>query len=220
MPPVPASLVAALAVHPRLADAAFFWDSDRKNALASREEVLRDVVYQRGLGSLFDKSQRIGRLAGWLAKELDSDKDTVERAAQLAKCDLVTGMVGEFPDLQGIMGRYYAISGGEPDAVADAIEISTATVRNIWQNLFGAFIYNSLGIPVAAGILYPLDRLATDLSRELDRVRVVGHDGGQHVLDVVCLAFGVDVVCGALHGEQLCQATQDVRRELAGYPIV
>ena len=108
-------------IRPRLADAAFFWDSDRKKTLASREEVLRDVVYQRGLGSLFDKSQRIGRLAGWLAKELDSDKDTVERAAQLAKCDLVTGMVGEFPDLQGIMGRYYAISGGEPDAVADAI---------------------------------------------------------------------------------------------------
>ena len=108
-------------IRPRLADAAFFWDSDRKKALASREEMLRDVVYQRGLGSLFDKSQRIGRLAGWLAKQLDGDKDTVERAARLAKCDLVTGMVGEFPDLQGIMGRYYAMSSGEPDAVADAI---------------------------------------------------------------------------------------------------
>ena len=58
-------------IRPRLADAAFFWDSDRKKALASREELLRDVVYQRGLGSLFDKSQRIGRLAGWLAEELD-----------------------------------------------------------------------------------------------------------------------------------------------------
>ena len=108
-------------IRPRLADAAFFWDSDRKKTLASREEALRDVVYQRGLGSLFDKSHRTGRLAHWLAGKLNADGETVSRAAQLAKCDLVTGMVGEFPDLQGIMGRYYAISGGEPDAVADAI---------------------------------------------------------------------------------------------------
>jgi glycyl-tRNA synthetase beta chain len=108
-------------IRPRLADAAFFWDSDRKSALSSREEALRDVVYQRGLGSVFDKSRRTGRLACWLAEQLDADKDTVERAAQLAKCDLITGMVGEFPDLQGIMGRYYALASGEPDAVADAI---------------------------------------------------------------------------------------------------
>jgi glycyl-tRNA synthetase beta chain len=108
-------------IRPRLADAAFFWDSDRKRTLSSREETLRDVVYQRGLGSLFDKSHRVGRLAAWLADQLGADKDTVERAAQLAKCDLVTGMVGEFPDLQGIMGRYYAMASGEPDAVADAI---------------------------------------------------------------------------------------------------
>jgi glycyl-tRNA synthetase beta chain len=108
-------------IRPRLADAAFFWDSDRKKTLSSREETLRDVVYQRGLGSLLDKSHRTGRLASWLAEELGADKDTVERAALLAKCDLVTGMVGEFPDLQGIMGRYYAMASGEPDAVADAI---------------------------------------------------------------------------------------------------
>jgi glycyl-tRNA synthetase beta chain len=100
---------------------AFFWDSDRKKTLSSRQEALRDVVYQRGLGSLFDKSHRTGRLASWLAGELGADKDSVERAALLSKCDLVTGMVGEFPDLQGIMGRYYAMASGEPDAVADAI---------------------------------------------------------------------------------------------------
>ena len=108
-------------IRPRLADAAFFWDNDRKNTLESRQETLREVVYQRGLGSVFDKSQRISKLSGWLAGELDADASTVERAAGLAKCDLVTGMVGEFPDLQGIMGRYYAQSSGEPDAVADAI---------------------------------------------------------------------------------------------------
>ena len=108
-------------IRPRLADAAFFWDNDRKKSLDDRQETLRDVVYQQGLGSVFDKSQRVGRLAAWLAKDLDADVSLVERAAALAKCDLVTGMVGEFPDLQGTMGRYYALSDNEPEAVADAI---------------------------------------------------------------------------------------------------
>ena len=108
-------------IRPRLADAAFFWDNDRKKTLESRAETLRDVVYQRGLGTVFDKSKRIGRLAVWLAGELGADVPAVERAAELAKCDLVTGMVGEFPDLQGTMGRYYATADGEPEAVADAI---------------------------------------------------------------------------------------------------
>jgi glycyl-tRNA synthetase beta chain len=108
-------------IRPRLADAAFFWNSDRKTSLASREEALRDVVYQRGLGSVFDKSHRVARIAAWLAAELDTDAAIVERAAALAKCDLVTGMVGEFPDLQGTMGRYYALSDGESAEIADAI---------------------------------------------------------------------------------------------------
>jgi len=108
-------------ISPRLADAAFFWNNDRKSSLASREEALRDVVYQRGLGSLFDKSQRVRRLAAWLSSELNDNVAVVERAAVLAKCDLVTGMVGEFPDLQGTMGRHYALSDGEPDEVANAI---------------------------------------------------------------------------------------------------
>lgn len=108
-------------IRPRLADAAFFWNSDRKTSLDARQEALRDVVYQGGLGSLFDKSQRIARLASWLAGELDADGAIVERAAALAKCDLLTGMVGEFPDLQGTMGRYYALADDEPQAVADAI---------------------------------------------------------------------------------------------------
>jgi len=108
-------------IRPRLADAAFFWDSDRRTPLAARQDALREVVYQRGLGSLFDKSMRTATLAASIAAELDADAATVERAATLAKCDLLTGMVGEFPELQGIMGRYYATSDGEPQAVADAI---------------------------------------------------------------------------------------------------
>ena len=108
-------------IRPRLADAAFFWDSDRRNTLASRADLLREVVYQRGLGSLHDKSRRIAALAKSAATALDVDGSDAERAAALAKCDLLTGMVGEFPELQGTMGRYYALSDGEPEAVASAI---------------------------------------------------------------------------------------------------
>ena len=108
-------------IRPRLADAAFFWENDRKNTLDSRRDALRDVVYQRGLGTVQDKSERIAALAGRIADAVGEDPAPLKRAAALAKCDLVTGMVGEFPELQGIMGRYYALSDGEPAAIADAI---------------------------------------------------------------------------------------------------
>ncbi len=108
-------------IRPRMADAAFFWDQDRRTTLAAREETLHDVVYQQGLGSLFDKSSRIATIAGAIAAAVDADATNVERAAMLSKCDLLTGMVGEFPELQGTMGRYYAISDAEPQAVADAV---------------------------------------------------------------------------------------------------
>jgi len=108
-------------IRPRLADAAFFWDNDRRKTLASREDDLRDVVYQQGLGSLSDKSQRVATITKWLASALVHDAVTVERAASLAKCDLLTGMVGEFPELQGTMGAYYAAADGETQGVATAI---------------------------------------------------------------------------------------------------
>lgn len=108
-------------IRPRLADAAFFWDSDRSRPLASRVDALREVVYQRGLGSLHDKTSRVAALAANIANSLGVDSDTVQRAAMLAKCDLLTGMVGEFPDLQGTMGSYYAAADGEPEAVTQAI---------------------------------------------------------------------------------------------------
>ncbi len=108
-------------IHPRLADAAFFWDGDRRRPLAARIEALREVVYQHGLGSLADKGARVSALASWIATALGHDVSNVVRAAELSKCDLITDMVGEFPDLQGTMGRYYAQLDGEPDAVADAI---------------------------------------------------------------------------------------------------
>ncbi len=108
-------------IHPRLADAAFFWDSDRRTPLAGRRDALHEVVYQRGLGSLADKSSRVAALTGWIAAALEVDPGNVARAAVLSKCDLITDMVGEFPDLQGTMGQYYARLDGEPDAVAAAI---------------------------------------------------------------------------------------------------
>ncbi|HVB16678.1 MAG TPA: glycine--tRNA ligase subunit beta [Stellaceae bacterium] len=134
----------------RLADARFFWDQDRKVRLEDRVEALKDRVYYDKLGTMYNKTERMERLAGFLAEQLyhvtpakagvqehraesvaldsrlrgnDDAKMTrlAQRAAQLAKADLSTGMVGEFPELQGIMGRYYALNDGEDPRVAEAI---------------------------------------------------------------------------------------------------
>jgi glycyl-tRNA synthetase beta chain len=108
-------------VRPRLADAKFFFDQDRKKPLASRVEALDKVVYHNKLGSQGARIRRLMKLAGAIADKLGSDADLAVRAAQLAKADLVTDMVGEFPELQGIMGRYYALHDGEDPRVAQAI---------------------------------------------------------------------------------------------------
>jgi len=107
---------------PRLSDAAFFWDTDRKRPLADRQTQLKTIVFQNKLGTVFDKSARVAKLAGVIANEIGGDAAIAERAALLAKCDLVTEMVGEFPDLQGIMGRYYARLDGEHNDVAEALD--------------------------------------------------------------------------------------------------
>jgi len=138
-------------IRPRLADAAFFWDADRRTPLATRQESLREVVYQRGLGSLFDKAMRTANLAAEIATALDIDSASVQRAAALAKCDLVTGMVGEFPELQGIMGRYYALSDGEPPAVAEAIA----------EHYLPRFSGDALPASVGGQILAVADKLDT-----------------------------------------------------------
>jgi glycyl-tRNA synthetase beta chain len=110
----------------RLADARFFWDQDRKTRLADRLAALQDRVYHDQLGSVYDKALRVEQLAAFLANRLPSgDERGVStracRAARLAKADLSTAMVGEFPELQGVMGRYYALNDGEDQRVADAI---------------------------------------------------------------------------------------------------
>ena len=109
-------------VRARLSDAKFFFDQDRKQRLDARVEKLAAVVYHNKLGSLLDRVRRLQRLAGQISQRLHGHRDEAERAAWLAKADLVTDMVGEFPELQGIMGEYYARHDHEPEAVARAIE--------------------------------------------------------------------------------------------------
>jgi len=109
-------------VKPRLSDAAFFWSQDRKLPLAARLPGLDAVTFQAKLGSIGDKVRRIVTLAGEIALLIDADRAKAERAASLAKCDLLSSMVGEFPDLQGIMGRYYALADGETHEVSTAID--------------------------------------------------------------------------------------------------
>ncbi len=106
----------------RLSDAKFFYDQDRRTRLETRVPRLASVVYHNKLGSQLERVERIRKLAGTIAGELKADAKSAERAAFLCKADLLTDMVGEFPELQGVMGRYYAVHDGEPKAVAEAIE--------------------------------------------------------------------------------------------------
>ncbi len=109
-------------IRPRLADAAFFFANDKRITLASRQSRLASVVFQQQLGSLLDKSERITNLAANLAEKIGADGEVTSRAAALAKCDLVSEMVLEFPELQGSAGANYALNDGEPALVAQAIE--------------------------------------------------------------------------------------------------
>ncbi len=105
----------------RLADARFFWDQDRKQRLEAFLPKLENVVFHAKLGTQAGRVARLERLARWLAPHVGADPDLAARAAKLAKADLASGMVGEFPELQGVMGRYYALAGGEDPRVAEAI---------------------------------------------------------------------------------------------------
>jgi glycyl-tRNA synthetase beta chain len=109
-------------IRPRFADARFFYDEDLKQGLESMREGLATVTYQQKLGSYADKSARVAALAGSAAALSGADVAQAQRAAELSKADLQSRMVGEFPELQGIMGRYYASAMGEPGPVADAID--------------------------------------------------------------------------------------------------
>lgn len=109
-------------ISPRLSDAVFFWTQDRKKKLEDRIVSLETVVFQKKLGTLAEKSKRVAVIAKAIAEKLGADVKNAERAALLSKCDLMTEMVYEFTDLQGVMGRYYAKLDGEHDDVAAALD--------------------------------------------------------------------------------------------------
>ena len=140
-------------IRPRFADAQFFFDEDLKQGLPAMAEGLASVTYQQKLGTLADKTARVAELAAALAKALGMDEAAARRAAALAKADLQSRMVGEFPELQGIAGRYYATAAGEPEAVARAID-------EAYQPRFAgdAIAYSPLGRVLA--IAERLDTLA------------------------------------------------------------
>jgi glycyl-tRNA synthetase beta chain len=108
-------------VRPRLSDAAFFWEQDRKLPLQDHAARLKDMTFQTKLGTYADKTTRVASLAALIGSRIGASAE-VTRAAELAKADLMTAMVGEFPELQGTMGRYYALAQGEPEDLALAIE--------------------------------------------------------------------------------------------------
>jgi glycyl-tRNA synthetase beta chain len=139
-------------VRPRLADAAFFWETDRKRPLHERREALKQVTFQSQLGSLFDKSARVVALALQVGAGIGSEAVLVQRAGELAKCDLLTLMVGEFPELQGVMGRYYALADGEPPQVCAAIE------EHYWPRFAGDALPTS-GAGLAVAIADKLDTI-------------------------------------------------------------
>ncbi len=138
-------------IRPRLADADFFFNSDKQASLASRVDRLQSIVFQQKLGTLHDKTLRLQALVRQLAPAVGADPEAAARAAELSKTDLLTLMVGEFADLQGIAGRYYALNDGESPEVADALE----------QQYWPAFAGDQLPEAPVATCLALADRLDT-----------------------------------------------------------
>jgi glycyl-tRNA synthetase beta chain len=108
-------------IRPRLADAAFFFETDKKTSLSEFRERLKPIVFQAQLGSIFDKTERVKSLAAYIAQQINGDSTKAERAAELCKSDLVSDMVGEFDKMQGLAGYYYALNDGEDESVAKAM---------------------------------------------------------------------------------------------------
>ncbi|MBL8309424.1 MAG: glycine--tRNA ligase subunit beta [Burkholderiales bacterium] len=140
-------------VRPRLADARFFFETDKKTKLIDRVPELSKVVYHNKLGTQGERIGRVSQLAGEIATLMGADRARAERAATLAKADLVTLMVGEFPELQGTMGRYYALNDGEPADVA-------AACAEHYQPRFAGDAPPSAGVPTAVALADKLETLA------------------------------------------------------------
>jgi glycyl-tRNA synthetase beta chain len=140
-------------VRPRLADARFFFETDKKTKLEARVPELAKVVYHNKLGTTGERIERLSKLAGEIAALIGADVEKAKRAATLAKADLVTLMVGEFPELQGTMGRYYALNDGEPADVA-------AACAEHYQPRFAGDALPSPGVPTAVALADKLETLA------------------------------------------------------------
>jgi glycyl-tRNA synthetase beta chain len=137
----------------RLSDAKFFWDQDRKTKLETRVPALATRVFHAKLGTMLEKVERLEKLSAFIAGKIGADVDAASRAARLAKADLSSGMVGEFPELQGIMGRYYARHDGESETVANAI-------RAHYQPLGPGDACPSERVSVAVALAEKIDTLA------------------------------------------------------------
>ena len=140
-------------VRPRLADARFFFETDKKIRLDARIPELAKVIYHNKLGTLSERVLRVSKLAGEIAELIGADKIRAERAGMLAKADLVTQMVSEFPELQGTMGRYYALHDGEPADVA-------AACAEHYQPRFAGDALPSRGVPTSVALADKLETLA------------------------------------------------------------
>lgn len=140
-------------IRPRFADAKFFWDEDLKAPLADYQDALKSVTYQQSLGSLWDKTVRVAELARIIANRVGIDAGKATHAAALSKCDLLTRMVGEFPELQGVMGRYYATRQGIDVDVADALD-------SFYQPRFGGDAIASGKVGQVLAVAERLDTLA------------------------------------------------------------
>jgi glycyl-tRNA synthetase beta chain len=138
-------------IRPRLADARFFLEQDEKQRLESSLPLLDRVVFQNKIGTVGDKSRRISTVSEKIAEDLSITNSSASRAAMLSKCDLMTHMVGEFPELQGVMGRHYALSSGEPDEVAEAIG----------EHYFPRFAGDDIPVSTAGKIVSISDRIDT-----------------------------------------------------------
>jgi glycyl-tRNA synthetase beta chain len=136
----------------RLFDAKFFWDEDRKRRLDSRINDLKGIVFHAKLGTQYERVERIAKLAGEIAAKIGADPKKAERAARLAKADLTSGVVGEFPELQGVMGRYYALHDGEVSEIADA-------VRDHYKPVGPSDAVPTAKIPIAVALADKLDSL-------------------------------------------------------------
>jgi glycyl-tRNA synthetase beta chain len=227
-------------VGPRLADAAFFWDQDRRQPLAARLAGLDAVTFQAKLGSLGDKTRRVRALAADIAAASGGSRELALRAAELAKCDLLTAMVGEFPELQGVMGSYYARADGESEEVATAVrehylpraagdalpETRTGTALAVADKLDTiAGIFAIGGKPTGAKDPFGLRRAALGVQRilieqglDLNLTRVIGQAVAGVAADIVRL--GGQAAAAAAGAPGVAGATPATPDTAAGEPAI